>query len=164
MELEDAIELLEPLGFVLNRLFEQVMGRLTDRSLATDQLEIELALEMNSDRDINSLLSGLPPDAAYRRTVKLPVPTQNAKVLLKLAQLDLAAHPPHAPVKKISIEALPTRVRFTQGVPFQPAAPEPAQLEVTMARIRALVGEGALFQEIPEDTPASVKHQSKGVC
>jgi len=69
------------------------------------------------------------------------VPTQDAKVLLKLAQLDLAAHPPHAPVKKVKIEAIPARIRYTQAGLFQPLAPEPAQLEITMARIRAVVGE-----------------------
>ena len=62
-------------------------------------------------------------------------------MLLKLAQLDLAAHPPHAPVKKIKIEAIPARIRFTQAGLFQPLAPEPAKLEITMARIRAVVGE-----------------------
>jgi protein ImuB len=77
----------------------------------------------------------------YQRTIKLPVPTQDAKVLLKLAQLDLAAHPPHAPVKKIGIEAKPARVRFTQAGLFQPLAPEPAKLEITLARLRAVVGE-----------------------
>jgi len=71
----------------------------------------------------------------------LPVPTQDSKVLLKLAQLDLAAHPPHAPVKKIKIAAIPARIRFTQTGLFQPLAPEPAKLEITMARLRAVVGE-----------------------
>ena len=62
-------------------------------------------------------------------------------MLLKLAQLDLAAHPPHAPVKKIRIEATPARIRFTQAGLFQPLAPEPASLEISMARLRAVVGE-----------------------
>jgi protein ImuB len=108
--------------------------------LATDHIDIELTLEVHSDRDVNSPLccSSL---ATYQRTVKLPVPTQDAKVLLKLAQLDLAAHPPHAPVKKIKIQAIPARIRFTQTGLFQPLAPEPAKLEITMARIRAVVGE-----------------------
>jgi len=73
--------------------------------------------------------------------VKLPVPTQDAKVLLKLVQLDLAAHPPHAPVTKIRIEVTPARIRFTQAGLFQPLAPEPASLEISLARLRAVVGE-----------------------
>ena len=139
-ELEEPIELLEPLVFVLNRLLDQLMERLVERSLATDHIEIELALEVHSDRDVSAPVccSSL---TTYQRTVKLPVPTQDGKVLLKLAQLDFSAHPPHAPVKKIKIEAIPARVRYTQAGLFQPLAPEPAKLEITMARIRAVVGE-----------------------
>jgi protein ImuB len=139
-ELEEPIELLEPLAFVLNRLFERLMERLIERSLATDHIEIELTLEVHSDRDVSASVC-CSTLTTYQRTVKLPVPTQDGKVLLKLAQLDFAAHPPHAPVKKIKIEAIPARVRFTQIGLFQPLAPEPAKLEITMARIRAVVGE-----------------------
>jgi protein ImuB len=139
-ELEEPIELLEPLAFILLRLLEQLMERLVERSLATDHIEIDLTLEVHSDRDIKTAVccSAL---TTYQRTVKLPVPTQDGKVLLKLAQLDLAAHPPYAPVKKIKIEARPARIRLTQTGLFQPLAPEPAKLEITMARLRAVVGE-----------------------
>ena len=139
-ELEEPVELLEPLAFVLNDLLGQLMRRLIERSLATDQIEIDLSLEIQSDRDINAAVC-CTTFATYHRTVKLPVPTQDAKVLLKLIQLDLAAHPPHAPVKKISIEAIPARIRFMQAGLFQPLAPEPASLEISMARLRAVVGE-----------------------
>ena len=139
-ELEEPIELLEPLAFVLKRLLEQLMERLIERSLATDHIEIELTLEVHSDRDVNAPVC-CSTLSTYQRTVKLPVPTQDSKVLLKLAQLDLAAHPPHAPVKKIKIAAIPARIRFTQTGLFQPLAPEPAKLEITMARLRAVVGE-----------------------
>jgi hypothetical protein len=44
-------------------------------------------------------------------------------------QLDLAAHPPMAPVKTIAIEAFPAPLRFDQGGFFQPSTPEPAELE-----------------------------------
>jgi protein ImuB len=139
-ELEEPVELLEPLAFVLNRLLDQLVERLVERSLATDHIEIDLTLEVHSDREINAPVT-CSTLATYQRTVKLPVPTQDAKVLLKLAQLDLAAHPPHAPVKKIRIEATPASIRFTQAGLFQPLAPEPASLEISMARLRAVVGE-----------------------
>lgn len=139
-ELEEPVELLEPLSFVLNRLLEQLLERLVDRSLATDQIEIILTLEVHCDQDINAPITS-PRITSYERTIKLPVPTQDAKLLLKLAQLDLAAHPPDAPVKKVRIEAKPARVRFTQAGLFQPLAPEPAKLEITLARLRAVVGE-----------------------
>jgi protein ImuB len=141
-DLEEAVALLEPLSFVLNRLLEQLMERLRARSLATDHVELELLLEIHSDRDVRTMLSADPVTALHRCTVKLPVPTQDAKVLLKLMQLDLAAHSPQAPVKKIKIEAVPARIRPTQAGLFQPLAPEPAKLEITLARLRGVVASG----------------------
>lgn len=106
------------------------MERLVERSLATDHIEIELSLEVQSDIEIHAPLACCSTLTTFLRTIKLPVPTQDAKILLKLAQLDLAAHPPHAPVKKIKIEAVPARIRFAQAGLFQPLAPEPAKLEL----------------------------------
>jgi len=139
-ELEEPIELLEPLAFVLNCLLKRIMDRLIERALATDQIEIELTLELNSDRDVNAP-ARCTTLTTYQRTVKVPVQTQDGKVLLQLVQLEFAAHPPHAPVKKIKIEAIPARIRYGQTGLFQPLAPEPAKLEISMARIRAVVGE-----------------------
>jgi protein ImuB len=147
LELEDSVDLLEPLGFFLNRLLEELMSRLQARSLATDHMQVALGLEIHPDRQVHA---ESPPDmeispnadaALHQRALKLPVPTQDAKVLLKLLQLDLAAHPPPAPVKKIMVEAFPARLRLTQAGLFQPLAPEPARLEITLARLRAAVGE-----------------------
>jgi len=139
-ELEEAVELLEPLAFVLNRLLEKVTARLRHASLATDHIELELALEVHAERDVHASRIISPPEQ-HQRTLKLPVPTQDAKVLLKLLHLDLVAHPPSSPVASIHIEAFPAPVRVTQMGLFQPLAPEPARLEVTLARLRALVGE-----------------------
>jgi protein ImuB len=66
---------------------------------------------------------------------------QDAKVLLKLLQLDLAAHNPSAPVKTVTIEAKPAKTRHAQAGLFAPVAPEPERLEVTLARLRGIVGE-----------------------
>lgn len=139
-ELEETVELLKPLAFVINRLLDQLLERLIEKSLAADQIEIDLTLEVNPDRDVNAAVC-CTTLTTYQRTVKLPMPTQDAKVLLKLVQLDLAAHPPQAPVKKVRIEAIPARIRYAQTGLFQPLAPEPAKLEISMARLRAVVGE-----------------------
>jgi protein ImuB len=142
IELEEPLELLEPLAFVLNRLLEQVMARLMARALATDHLAVTLELEIHSDRQLKKTSSTTTEaDEKFQRTLNIPVATQDTKLLLKLLQLDLAAHPPHAPVKKIRVQALPAQLRTGQAGLFQPQAPEPAQLEITMARLRAVVGE-----------------------
>lgn len=140
-ELEKAVELLEPLGFILNRLLVQAVSQLVERSLATDHLRVDLELEINPDRQIAKESVAVGATSIYQRTLNLPVPTQDAKILLKLLQLDLAAHPPPAPIKRITIEAFPAQVRIGQTGLFQPLAPEAANLEITMARLRAVVGE-----------------------
>ena len=141
MEMEEAVDLLEPLGFVLNRLLEQLMAQLKERSLATDEVCVDLELEVHADRQLNADHSPAASEPLHQSRLKLPVPTQDAKVLLKLLQLDLAERPPCAPVRKVTIEAQPARVRTTQTDLFQPRGPDPAELEITLARLRAVVGE-----------------------
>jgi protein ImuB len=142
MELDESIALLEPLGFVLDCLLEQVVLQLINRSLATDRIEVDLELEIHSDCQLQlARQESAPLEPKYQRVLKLPVPTQDAKIILKLLELDLAGKPPHAPVKKVSVEAFPARVKFGQTGLFQPVAPEPAKLEVTLARLRTVVGD-----------------------
>src|SRR5260370_6473982 len=136
----EPIELLEPLAFILNRLLEQITARLESRSLATDYLRTELGLEIYKDRQIEA--DSYPaPHATYVRALKLPVPTQDSKLLLKLLQLDLAAHPTNGAVRKITVVAEPARIRVTQAGLFQPLAREPGRMEIALARLRALVRE-----------------------
>jgi len=77
----------------------------------------------------------------FRRTIRLPQPMLDAKIFLKLLQLDLNANPPGAPIVKIHLAAEPARPRSAQGGLFLPPTPEPEKLELTLARIAAMVGE-----------------------
>jgi protein ImuB len=79
--------------------------------------------------------------AAFERGLKFPAPIADPKTLLKLLQLDLAAHNPGAPAKAVAIEAIPAKPRYTQAGLFTPRAPASERLEVTLARVRAVVGE-----------------------
>lgn len=141
VELEEAVDLLEPLGFILNTLLEQLMARLKARSLATDEVRVDLELEVHADRQLKDDALPETGEPLHQSRLKLPVPTQDGKVLLKLLQLDLAERPPWAPVRKVTIEVTPARIRTTQTNLFQPTGPEPAKLEITLARLRAVVGE-----------------------
>jgi protein ImuB len=76
----------------------------------------------------------------FIRKLSLPLPMLDAKVFLKLLQLDLNAHPPGAPIVKIHLAAEPARPRSAQGGLFLPPAPEPEKLELTLARIAGIVG------------------------
>ncbi len=146
LELEHSVELLEPLAFLLSRLLEQLCARLNARALATNELRLALSLQPSAISDDASSAEretrNVKRETIFRRTLRLPVPMLDPKLFLKLLQLDLRAHPPAAPVKKVTLAAEPVRPRFAQGGLFLPAAPEPERLELTLARIAGAVGEG----------------------
>jgi protein ImuB len=127
LELEYPVDLLEPLAFLLARLLGGLCTRLATRALATNELTLRLKLENRTE---------------HERVLRLPVPSLEAKAFLKLMQLDLAAHPPAAPVVHLWMGMNPVKPRAAQSGLFAPAAPEPVKLELTLARIRAIVGEG----------------------
>lgn len=65
----------------------------------------------------------------------------DAKIFLKLLHLDLQSHPPAAPVNQVTLALEPVRPRPAQGGLFLPDAPAPERLELTLARLRGVVGE-----------------------
>ena len=145
MELESAVENLEPLSFILNRLIEQLCARLEARAFAVQELTLRLQLEPSVADEQTTTLRELEEAGEARnlntRTLRLPVAMRDPKVFLKLLQLDLAAHPPEAPVCKLWLTAEPARPRSAQRGLFLPVTPEAEKLEVTLARINAVVGE-----------------------
>jgi protein ImuB len=138
IELEDAIELLEPLAFVLNRMLEQICERLISRSLAANELCLTLELTGHEDQSAEEQAAS---KAVHQRSFQFPVPMQDSRTFLKLLQLDLAAHPPQGPVKKILLAAEPAPPRFAQSGLFLPRGPAPERLELTLARIRNITGD-----------------------
>jgi protein ImuB len=68
------------------------------------------------------------------------VPSLDHRAFLKLLHLDLAAHPPPAPILHVRLEVNPVKPRAVQSGLFIPGAPEPVKLELTLARIKAIVG------------------------
>ncbi|HEV3279576.1 MAG TPA: DNA polymerase Y family protein [Terriglobia bacterium] len=75
------------------------------------------------------------------RVLRLPVPMRDPRLLLKLWLLDLEARPPSRPILKVLIEAEPAWPRVAQGDLFLPRAPDPQKLELTLARLKGVVGE-----------------------
>ncbi len=153
MELESAVETLEPLSFLLNRMLDQLCARLEARALAVRELQLRLELEPRVADEQTATLQELtaaqdallPADHRdgnlYARTLRLPVAMRDPKIFLKLLQLDLSAHPPGAPVCKLWISAEPARPRSAQCGLFLPVTPEAEKLEITLARITGIVGE-----------------------
>jgi protein ImuB len=119
------IELLEPLAFLLARLLNSLTTSLAARGLATDEIRLRLKLENRT---------------TFERTLRLPVPSTDAKSFLKLWHLDLTAQPPQSPILHIWMAMRPVKPQAAQSGLFVLAAPEPVKLELTLARIKAIVG------------------------
>ena len=144
MELDDSVEELESLSFVLGRLLDQLCERLAARSLSARSIRMEFDLERSFEKGLQLSAHAnqhklLP--RKFEKSLALPVPIRDSKLLLKLVRLRLQSDPPPAAVIKIVICAEADRIRTTQRGLFLPASPEPEKLELTMARLANLVGD-----------------------
>src|SRR5271154_1461442 len=186
MELDDAVEDLEPLAFVLGRLLDQVCARLAARALSAAAIRVrfdlgdafereeqvlnekfsakrfvgkaesrasgvktpdeeavfmsELKLRPPKNRDFSASVNCKDAEKTYEKTLNLPVPMRDSKMLLKLLRLLLQADPPPGGIVKITLGADPARPRSTQHGLFVPNSPDPEKLELTVARLAKLVG------------------------
>ena len=142
MELDTPVELLESLLFVIGAMLEQLIVRATARVLALASVTITLSLEGG---------------ASHTRTVRPALPTNDRQVWISLLHLDLEAHPPQGAILSLALTAEPGSTSKVQLGLFTPQLPEPMRLDVTMARIRAIVGEECVGRAVLKDT-----HQPDG--
>ena len=143
MELEDAVAEIEPLAFLVGRLLDQLCARLEARSLAASALHVRFELEPSFENQCKPLHDDPHPKAApefHERTLRLPVPMRNPKLLLKLLILHWQTDAPSAPVLKINLTAEAALPRVSQGGLFAPICPDPEKVELTVARLANLVG------------------------
>jgi len=148
MELEDSVEELEPLSFILGRLLDQLCARLKARALAVSSIHVQFELDPAFENGIERLKQKAHHAAnkkaaakTYEKVMNLPVPIRDSKMLLKLLRLYLQSDPPAAPILKVLLAAAPARPRPAQGGLFQPTSPDPEKLELTIARLANLVGD-----------------------
>ena len=120
------IEILDSLLFVLGPMLDQLLARAQNRSYALASVTVKFGLDGGGE---------------HERTIKPALPVLQREVLLKLLHLDLQAHPSSAGVLSIFVHAEPgDRSKVQLGL-FAPQLPEALRLDVTLARIEALVGE-----------------------
>jgi protein ImuB len=139
MELDAPVEILESLLFVVGTMLDQLISRARTRILALTSVTIVLALD------------GV---ATHTRTVRPALPSLDKQLWIKLLHLDLEAHPPQAAILAIALSAEPGSTSKVQLGLFSPQLPEAARLDVTLARIRALVGESGVGRAVLQDTHA----------
>ena len=145
LELDDAVEELEPLSFVLGRLLDQLCARLTARALAASLLRVRFDLQPAFENALDvrtEVVRAKNVQGIYERTMQLPVPMRDAKLLLKLLRLRLQGNPPGSPIIKVLVAAEAARPRVAQGGLFLPSFPDVEKLELTLARLAGVVGEG----------------------
>ena len=139
VEFDAPVDHLDSLLFVLGPMLRQLLVRAGLRALALASVTVTFGLEDAPE---------------HSRTVKPALPLFDHALLLKLVQLDLQAHPPCAGILTLSLSAEPGPRAEIQAGLFTPQTPEPARLEVTLARLSALVGEDRVGRARLLDTHA----------
>src|ERR1700721_872895 len=92
LELDTAEEELEPVSFLLGRLLDQLCARLQTRSLAATAIRLQFNLGdlFEKNPEILKIFPESGGDSKlYKKTLTLPVPMRDSKLLLKLLRLQL---------------------------------------------------------------------------
>jgi protein ImuB len=141
-EFDSPVEQMEGLLFIASRMIDCLVERAGGHALSLASLSVEMKLEGGT---------------AHLLNLRPALPTVDRKFLLKLLHLEMAAHPPQAAVMALTLTADPGRSSKIQLGLFAPQTPEPSRLDVTLARIKAIVGEDRVGTPVLEDThrPAS---------
>ncbi len=103
-------------------------------ALAAKELRLTIELE------VRQIKNGKKDEEQYEHNWKLPFPTQDKNLLFGLVRLQLEKTTFSAPVRKLTAEVVPVKPRVAQANLFAPPSPEPEKLEITLERIRGVVG------------------------
>jgi protein ImuB len=157
MELDFPIEILESLLFLLARMIDALLEGVKLKTRAIASLRVILKLDGGK---------------RHERIIRPAIPLQDMPTLLKLLQLDLETHPPSAAILALELHAQSAAPHRAQHGLFLPQAPEPARLEVLLARLRKLLGDQSVgspeltddhrpnaFRMIPFAPPVPVKNE-----
>ena len=146
-EFETPVENADSLLFIGARMLECLVTRGAQKALSLAVIHARMQLE---------------GEHSHAFAMRPAIPSTDRKFLLKLLQLELDAHPPPAAVIALELTAEAGRSGTVQLGLFAPQMPEPSRLDVTLARLRAIVGEGRVGSPVLEDThrPGSFRMES----
>ena len=136
LDLEWPIDGLEPLSFVLARLFDPLCERLERGDRGAVVLRVTLTLVTREQ---------------HERVVELPAPMRDARVLRTLALLDLESNPPAAAIDRVTVGVDVTEGRVLQFGLFARALPTD-KLATLLARLGALMGSDHVGAPLLVDT------------
>ena len=127
LALEWPVEGLEPLSFVLSRVFDQLCARLERAGVGAAVIHVRLKLVTWE---------------IQTRTLQLPTPLRDPRVLRTLVLLDLESHPPSAGIDQVTVVVDPVPARTQQFSLLERARPSPEKVSTLIARLTAVAGEG----------------------
>jgi len=140
IEFEAHVEQLDSLLFIGANMINNLISRATSRALSLANLTVRMCLEKRHN---------------YERVIRPAIPSSDRKFLLKLLQLEIAAHPPQAAIITLTMTAEAGQQSKVQLGLFAPQTPEPSRLDVTLARLKALVGAERVGSPVLSDTHRS---------
>jgi protein ImuB len=125
--------------FVVGLMLDQLILRAKARIFALASVAITLTLEGGR---------------THTRTVRPALPTNDKQLWIKLLHLDLEGHPPQAAIVAVALYAEPGSTNKLQLGLFSSQLPEAARLDITLARIRTIVGEDCVGRAVLQDAHA----------
>ncbi len=136
-EFEMPVGQIDSLLFVAARMIDALVARVEGRALALAALTARMKLE----------------DGTWQERAILPaLPSVDRRFLLKLVQMEIGAHPPQAAVVALLLSAEAGAASQMQLGLFAPQMPESSKLDVTLARLKAIVGDGRVGSPALDDT------------
>jgi protein ImuB len=146
-EFETPVEQMDSLLFMGARMIDCLVERASTRAMSLASLTVEMSLEGGRE---------------HKRVIRPALPSIDRKFLLKLLQLEIAAHPPQAAVLSLTLRAEAGQSSKVQLGLFAPQMPEPSRLDVTIARLKAIAGEDRVGSPVLEDSHRSGSFRMEG--
>ncbi len=128
---------IEPLVSAMSGMIEQLCHRLQSLDRATGRLTTRWRLAGGG---------------VIERIIRLPYPLSDARTLLTLVRIDLAAHPLGDAVSGVQVSAESTERQVVQTSLFESNLPDAETLAVTLARLSSLIGEERVGAPVALDT------------
>jgi protein ImuB len=138
-ELDFPLDSLDSLMFGIAVMVDQMILRAKARLVALAAVTVTLELEGG---------------VVHTRRVRPAQPGNEKQFWIRLLHLDLQAHPPPAAVLAVSLVAEPGSTSKIQLGLFSPPLPEPSRLDVTLAQLTSLLGDGNVGRAVLQDSHA----------
>jgi hypothetical protein len=124
-ELDFSVADFEQLIFLLSNGLEKLLAKASYLGFSTEQIDITLRLGNKTSKTYN---------------IKLSFPTLERKFWLIVINLRIAGDPPEAEIVSVDLTICLTRPRAVQRGLFSSTKPEPEDLQLTVDKIKNLVG------------------------